>query len=195
MTDTSHYLSGEDYTRDANGAALPPDVVAWPVKLLPAGVHPGDASTAQEGVPGTPQDQSTQWRHGREPWGVENEEALPVYNRAAHDWQPGQVFVSTASYDSAQAIVVNRQKGRLALTIWVPLLAPDGSTPNGVLIAPNVSALQQGGNDCVVLNAGDSTTIPTEGPVYAACISGKSTGFCQFISLTNPLGRGRDLSA
>ena len=111
--------------------------------FLPVGVHPGDASTAGEGVPGAPHDQGTQWQHGREPWGIDNEEALPVYQRSAHDWQPGQVFVSSATYDSMQAIIVGRQKGRLALTIWVPLLAPDGSTPKGVLIAPSVSALQQ----------------------------------------------------
>lgn len=162
---------------------------------LPAGVHPGDARTASEGVPGAPQDQSTQWRHGREPWGVDNEEALPVYQRAAHDWQPGQVFVSTGSYDSAVQIVVGRQKGRASVTIWVPTLMPNGVAPLGVLIANDRSTLQvASGIDCIVLNVGDSITILSEGPVYAACIGANATGFCQFVSLTNPLGRGRDLS-
>jgi hypothetical protein len=162
--------------------------------FLPIGVHPGDASTAGEGVPGAPHDQGTQWQHGREPWGIDNEEALPVYQRAAHDWQPGQVFVSSATYDSMQAIIVGRQVGRARLTIWVPLLMPNGVAPLGVLVATNVAALQQGGNDCVVLNPGDSMTIDAEGPAYAGCIGTNATGFCQFLSLTNPLGRGRDLS-
>jgi len=45
-----------------------------------------------------------------------------------------------------------------------------------------------------VLNLGDSVTLYTEGPVYAGLISGNATGFCQYVSLTNPLGRGRDLT-
>ena len=194
MTDTSHYLSGEDYTRDANGVALPPDVVAWPVGLLPAGVHPGDASTAQEAVPGVPLDheKGQQWRPGREPWGVDNEEALPVYNRAAHDWSPGQVWCNS-TVNSGVQVVNGRQAGRASVTVWVPLLDPNGNAPLGVMIGPTTESVIQGGIGCVVLNIGDSITIPSEGPVYAGCISGNSTGFCQYMSLTNPLGRGRDL--
>jgi len=191
-----HLLIGEDPFEHGGGAQLPPRPDEGTAQRLPAGAHPGDASTAGEGTPGIPRDEEKDQQHrpGREPWGTDNEEALPVYNRAAHDWTPGQVFCNTGTGNTGVSIIVGRQAGRARLTIWVPLFMPSGAAPLGVLVAPTREALFQGGLDCVVLNPGDSMTIDSEGPAYAGVIAGNATGFCQFLSLTNPLARGRELS-
>ncbi len=195
--DTSHFLPGEEHVAHGGGAVLPPHEVET-VFGLPLGVHPGDASTASEHGP-APYDEEKPQQHrpGRKPWGTDNDEALPINQRAARDWRGGLCYVQSGGLNSGTALVVGRQKGRTAVTIWVPTLMPNGVAPLGVLLSADVNALQGlGANaDVIVLNVGDSVTIPTEGAVYAGVIGANATGFCQFFQTTNPLGNGRDLSA
>jgi hypothetical protein len=196
--DTSHYLPGEEHVAHAGGATLPPIADFVEANFIPGGVHPGDASTASEHGP-APYDEEKPQQHrpGRKPWDTANEEALPVNQRASRDWGPGTCYVSTGGVNSGVSIVVGRQKGRSSITIWVPSLMPNGVAPLGVLIAADPSALQTQGvpTDVVVLNVGDSVTIASEGAVWAGVIGANASGACQFIQTTNPLGRGRDLSA
>jgi hypothetical protein len=161
---------------------------------LPPGVHPLDPSVpadrVNEGDLVVPQDSTLpKYETKRKPWSTDNTEALPVYQRSATDWGSG-VVIPNVNFNSGTATVVGRQKGRIAVKVWVPTKTADGNTvTNGVLIGPNESELQNpNALDNVVLNVGDSITLETEGSVYCAVIPGQTTGVCQYVSLNNPLG-------
>jgi hypothetical protein len=159
-------------------------------QMLPAGVHPGDRTAPlQPGfdanvpvggdVPGLINPRTNK------PWNTDNADALGVYQRAAADWTPGLVVVNSNN----SALVVGRQKGRLAVLLSVPTsVMINGTlttTPAGVLIG---SDPQEAASNLYVLNVGDSVAIYTEASVYAALVPGTSAGYVQFITLTNPLG-------
>jgi hypothetical protein len=153
---------------------------------LPPGVHPRDPSGADWKPPTS--EKETSWTPGRKAWDTENDEALGVYQRAAHDWD-AQLWVLTQTEQ-----IAGRLKGRVALVLAVPTTLPDGSAPNGVIIGssggPVDQAFSSGVGDVYVLNAGDSLTLRTEASVYASPIKGNSTGAVQTINLYNPPGGG-----
>lgn len=121
---------------------------------------------------------------GEKRFTTDNAEAVPVFQRSAHDWTSG---TKQPSVTSGPIQVVGRQRGRISTTVWVPTKDANGNTPTGVVIGATQGELQQGGFDSVVLNVGDSITIHSEGPVWCYVISG-NTGFCQFMTEYNPAG-------
>lgn len=159
---------------------------------LPPGVHPRD-----RGVPWTPdldanapvggdRAGSQAGKTRSKAWSTDNEEAMPVYQRAAHDWNPRLTIVTAATVPE---LVSPRQKGRVSLSLWVPSsVLINGvltTTPAGVCIG---SDPQEAIDARCVLNIGDSILIPSEGSVYVAQIPGQGTGYCQSTSHTNPIG-------
>lgn len=171
---------------------------------IPPGVHPGDASTATENVPGAPQDHEKGQQHspGRTPWGTDNEVALPVFQRSAYGWGAGAIQIAPGGEMGGTAIIAPRQKGRQKVTVWCPSKMPNGVAPLAVLIAPDQASIQnlQAGAGtsapgCFVLNPGDPVVvIETEGEVWAGIPGGAATAGVQYVVTTNPLGRGRGLS-
>ena len=121
---------------------------------------------------------------------VENPDAFAVFERAAHDWQPNVIIVPAAA--GASALLSGRVRGRKNITISVPTsyTPPGGSgsiTPAGVLIGTDQGQVQNFNG--YQLNAGDSVTIASEGPVYVGPISGASSvGVAQFIEEVNNPG-------
>lgn len=156
---------------------------------LPPGVHPNDPS-GEDWQPGPP-DQPQAWTPGRPPYDTDNWDAIAVYERAAHEWDAGVVYLN--SQNSGTAIVVGRLKGRKSVTVWVPTTDAAGNTTKGVLLANRPGPLEAGTGgaltgDIIVLNPGDSVTIASEASVWAGLIGSNTTGFCQFVSTYNPPG-------
>lgn len=167
---------------------------------LPPGTHPLDPSVPLGTDPrtldrgGIAIDQpGDRFDRGGKPWSTKNQNAFPVYQRAAEDWDGG-VVVANSAFNGGTSIVVGRQKGRLAVKLWVPAKLADGTIPNPVVFGPNESELQSaisaGGvvNNAPVLNVGDAITIETEGSIYIGVVGANLTGTVQYLVLTNPLG-------
>ena len=158
--------------------------------FLPPGIHPRDPSVDYSG--GTlPTDMPAPHDLAgnrfatthRRPFDTNPAEALAVWQRASSDWTARVVSVDANS--GGTALVVGRQRGRGSVTVWVPSTLPNGTSPNGVVIAASEDEAQSamGG---VALNPGDSITINTEGPVYAGLIGANTTGACQVVVDYNP---------
>jgi hypothetical protein len=164
---------------------------AVPGMELPQGVHPGDRSVPL--VPGQPVESNSptagdnlgkQGQRRRPPWDTENEEALPVYQRAAHDWTANQFAL--ASNNPIQ--IAGRLRGAVSTVVWVP-----SSAANGVVISPNEGDITQGAG--ITLSPGDSIELCTEGAVSAGVSGGNATGTVYVVRLYNPPGGGLGLSA
>lgn len=164
---------------------------------LPQGVHPLDRSVPH--TPGTNPDHDTpisltepgpQGITRPAPWSTDNETALPVYQRSAHDWN-----VKVLSVNSTQGPMqaAGRLRGCEATTLSVPTTLSDGTTPKGVMFSSDEGELQQGLG--AVLNPGDSVTIRSEGAVWVAVITNNTTGSVQVMRTYNPPGGGLGLSA
>lgn len=142
---------------------------------LAVGVHPLDSSTnpatyANE----NPAPDSVAKPHTKsKPWGVRNEEALPVYQRAAHKFTAVTYTVSGAMQ------ILPSQDGRLKATLYVSSTAADG-----VVIGPDRGQIEVGYG--AVLNPGDSIDLPTEAAIYAAPIGTNATGTVTIVSFFNP---------
>lgn len=163
---------------------------------LPVGTHPGDQrAPIQPGfdsnLPIGPDTHGDHYQQGRKPWGTDNDQALTVWQRASHDWSIGLIVVTTANDGISQ--IIGRQPGRASVALWVPeqvlVAGVLTTTPAGVCLAPTAGELANGVNNAV-LNVGDSIDIPTEGGFYAGLIPGFTTGYVQYVSLTNPVGGG-----
>lgn len=157
---------------------------------LPIGVHPMDPS--EELVPGfgnnrpVPADTpGSRYSTGAPPWKTDNDEAVPVFQRSAHD---ASVQIIVPSSATGPAVAVGRQKGRQAVTLTVPTLLASGAAPLGVLYGFTEDAVQAGGNACGILNVGDSRTISTEAPIWVAVIPGNATGAVEVLVEYNPPG-------
>ena len=111
---------------------------------VPTGVHPLDQSVpvgadghlaetdkppSSDGPAGAP---ST--RH--KPWHRANEDALPVFQRAAHDWTANRY---TLQATDAPVQLAGRLKGSTRTVVWVPT-----GSAQGVLISPDAGDVQQG---------------------------------------------------
>ncbi len=123
---------------------------------------------------------------GRPQFDTENGDAVPVFQRAAHDWTSGALALNNNSQEGPVQIV-GRQKGRLSTTLWVPAKDANGNVPNGVTFASTEGELQNAGYPAV-LNVGDSVTINSEAAVWCAVISGNTTGLVCFKTEYNPAG-------
>jgi hypothetical protein len=147
---------------------------------LPPGVHPLDPSIPHTGGPITephvvPLDEVRQDYHqGKAPFDVDNVKALPVYQRASHDWTANYLLVS----NTIQGI--GRQPGRSSVTIDVP------STGTAVIIAPTQGEVDQ--SDGITLNPGDSRTIYTEAPVWIGPAVSGTIGTANVQAEYNPVG-------
>jgi hypothetical protein len=162
---------------------------------LPPGVHPMDqsvplgadgsllesdgppSSVGPAGAPAT--------RH--KPWHRDNEDALPVFQRAAHDWSVDRYIVQAAN---APNLLSGRMKGRTRTVVWVPT-----GSALGVMIAPTMGEVQQGSG--IVINPGDPPlNIDSEASVYGGVIPGNAAGGpVQIIRYYNPPGGGLGLSS
>jgi hypothetical protein len=160
--------------------------------VLPQGVHPHDASVPL--TPGVPIDSNAlpgeghlgpQGERRRPPWDVENEEALAVYQRSAHDWSARQFTVNSTS---GPIQIAGRLRGCLSTVIWVPT-----SAAHGCVIDPTEGAIQAGAG--VTLSPGDSIELPTEGAVWAGVIVGQTSGTVYVVRFFNPPGGGLGLSS
>jgi hypothetical protein len=123
---------------------------------------------------------------------TKNAQAVPVFQRASDAFTAGNLELSFNPSQSNIAKIVGRQRGRQAITIWVPTsyVTPAGinvTTPNGVIVAETEDQVQVNGGG-VQLNAGDSITIHAESSVYAGIIPGNATGYCQWLVEYNPVG-------
>ena len=119
--------------------------------------------------------------------------SVPVFERASHDFTTGQIPVSS-SFNGGVSTIVGRQPGRKSVTIAVPTsyvnaagVNVTGASVIGVIIGGSASEIQNPGGGWQ-LNAGDSITLYTEAPVYAGCINGQTSGFCQNQTDYNPAG-------
>jgi hypothetical protein len=150
---------------------------------LPPGVHPNDPSVAWSGgplheAPTVPPDRpETHYQRGQQPFSQDNSQALPVFERAAHDWT-GNTWVLTQTRQ-----VAGRQVGRKSVTLW-----NKSSSATSVFFAPVEGEVDQG--QALSLDPGDSITIPTEAPVYAG--PGPLVASCtvQVMATYNPPGGG-----
>lgn len=127
---------------------------------------------------------------GSKRFATDNGRAIPVYQRAAHDFTAGQIYVGTAN--SGCSIVVGRQAGRRSVTIDVPtsyynMAGNLVTSPIGVVVGQTESELQSPGGGMQLL-AGSSVTIETEGSVWVGLLPGQTTGFCQWVAEYNPAG-------
>jgi hypothetical protein len=163
--------------------------------IEPDAAHPRNNSVPIADLPGysdSPVEFDTagnRYENGRRQFDKGNGEAFPVFERASSDFTTGAIFVN--SWNGGTVIVVGRQKGRKALTLWVPTsIVPPGSTtpitPSGVLFAQTEGELQNGGG--AQINPGDSLTIETEAPVWCGLIPGSTSGVVQFTTVYNPGG-------
>lgn len=162
---------------------------------LPQGTHPRDASAPINPSTGQPPDGDTpittdgpvapQGVPTSPPWSTENEEALPVNQRAAHDWDANQ-YTLTSSRGPIQ--LAGRKRGRTTVIVWVPTAAS-----NGIVISPTEGDIEQGAG--VTLSPGDSIELPTEAPVYGGVIVGQTSGTAYVVELYNPPGGGLGLSS
>ncbi len=112
----------------------------------------------------------------------DNGDALGVFERASHEWAP-RIWILSSNDEPKQ--IVGRQVGRKDITLWVPATLPSGS-PLGVMIGRYPEDCYNDNITGIVLNPGDSLTIETEAPVYAAVIPGNSLGNLYSITAFNP---------
>jgi len=176
---------------DARELATPDERFAFEI---PVGVHPldrsipGDQLARYSDSPVHHDTAGNRYTTGRKNFGTDNGEAFPVFERASSDWTAGSVVVGTNN--GGTSIVVGRVRGRKTVTVWVPSTwtNPGGTstTPNGVVIGQTEGELQSGAG--AQLNPGDSITIGTEAPVWAALIPGKTSGVVQYLVEYNPAG-------
>lgn len=159
---------------------------------LPVGVHPRDSAVTV--VPGqnldsdTPVNQDGPGPQGfrtQPPWSTENEQAVPVYQRAAHDWSANQYTLSSTR---GPIQLAGRRRGRQSVIVWVPT-----SASLGVVVSPDEGDIEQGAG--VTLSPGDSIELPTEATVYGGVIVGNSSGTAYVVELYNPPGGGLGLSS
>ena len=175
------------------GAASAPPAVVDP---LPTGVHPLDQSVpitegGQYLEPDKPPSQvgpATEPVKGSKPFARANEDALPVNQRAAHDFRTGLTVVNTNNGGVATA--VGRRPGRKSLTLWIPAQVVVGGAfvtpPNGVMISNNEGELQQSGG--AYLAVGGSITLETESSVQVGLVPGATIGYVQYLDLFDEPG-------
>jgi hypothetical protein len=160
-------------------------------RSLPQGAHPLDKSVPT--VPGqmvdtdkvaAEGDLGAQGQRRKPPWDTENEQAVPVYQRAAHDWSANQYTLSAKNIIQ----IAGRLRGCLTTVVWVPTAAA-----SGCVISPDEGDITQGAG--VTLSPGDSIELPTEGPVWAGVIDGNANGTVYVARFFNPPGGGLGLSS
>jgi len=144
--------------------------------LLPAGVHPRDASTATEEAP-VPLD-GYRGPINRRPkaWSVPNAAALPVFQRIARNAAVGVYEVTTTT---PTIKVAQFRPGRTNLDLWVPSTwFPAGgaasTTAAGVIIAEDEGKAQMFMG--VPLMVGDALAWSSECSVWASLQPGQSSG-------------------
>jgi hypothetical protein len=170
-------------------------------EALPVGVHPLDAA-----VPVTPgvhpdhdlplpaENADTNYVTGRPAFDRDNSEAVPTFQRSAHDWSSRVIWVDANS--GGTAIAGGRMPGRVDITLAVPLLLSNGVAPLGVVYGPTEADVQaaqigQGSGLVPCLNPGDSITLYTEASVYVGLIGTNATGAVQVTQHFNPPGGGK----
>jgi hypothetical protein len=153
---------------------------------LPPGMHPLDQTVGGDSLATPPDTPGDRYDTSRGPWSTENQSAVPVFQRLAHDWVGGYLKVSS---NQNPQTVVGRQPGRGPVTIWVPNQLPDGTVPSfGVTIGSDQADIYNNGG--IALGVGDSITIPSEASVYAVVTGSNATGACQWFATLNPAGGG-----
>jgi hypothetical protein len=176
----------------------PPTPIHPLLAPVPAGIHPLDQSSplvngkivTKDGPPGTGEGLGRQGERTVKPWNTENEDAFPVYQRAAHDWSANRYTLSQVTGEMPSPIqLAGRLRGCVSTVVWVP-----SSSALGVIISPDQGDIQQGAG--VTLNPGDSIEISSEGPVWGGVIPGNTTGGpVQVTRYYNPPGGGLGLSS
>ena len=130
------------------------------------------------------------YKRGAKRFATDNGAALPMFERASHDFTTGQTYTGTAN--GGISIIVGRQSGRKSVTIAVPKSYYNMSgtlvtSPIGVVVGQTEGELQAAGGGLQLL-AGDSITIATEAPIWVGLLPGQTTGFCQWCVEYNPAG-------
>lgn len=127
---------------------------------------------------------------GNKRFGTDNGRAVPMFQRASHDFTTGQTYTGTAN--GGISIIVGRQAGRKSVTIDVPnsyynMAGTLVTSPIGVTVGQTEGELQGPGGGIQLL-AGSSVTIETEAPIWVGLLPGQTTGFCQWVVEYNPAG-------
>lgn len=162
-------------------------------QFLPVGVDPMDRSEVltrhiDRNLPHPEETGRNEYETGRRPYGRENWEAIPVYQRAAANVRV-RVVIANVNINGGTAIACNRVPGRQSVTLSVPSKLADGTVPLGVVWGSSEGDLQgPSGLDAGILNPGDSVTIATEAQIWLGVIPSQSTGAAQVIELLNPPG-------
>ena len=183
---------------EPSGGPLDASELATPDELfefqIPPGVHPHDRSIAVgdlERYSDNPVHHDTagnRYTTGRKHFGIDNGEAVPVFERSSSNFTAGSTQVNSSN--GGTSIVAGRVLGRKSMTIWVPTTwtNPSGTStsPNGVVFGETEGELQSGGG--AQLNPGDSITLDTEAPIWIGLIPGKTSGVVQYMATYNPAG-------
>jgi hypothetical protein len=154
------------------------------VSNLPSGIHPLDPSVPyvsgdldSNNPVGVPQEKAgNKFKTGQPSFNTDSEDALAVFQRASQAWSGNSYSLSGAQP------IVGRQKGRIEVHIWV-----SSTSALGVQIAPSASEVEATVGE-IILNPGDSITLATEAPVWAAPIPGNATGSVNVVVIFNPAG-------
>jgi hypothetical protein len=160
-----------------------------PASGLAPGVHPNDPS-GTERFAEAQEAPASHVRVRRAPFSIPSGEAMPVFQRSAHDWRSGVVGVNTNNGGTAG--VVGRLAGRRSLTLWIPTKVVVGgslvTTTDGVMYAATEGELQNGGG--TYLGLGDSVTIEAEASVTIGLAPGSTQGYVQYLDLFDAPGGG-----
>lgn len=149
-----------------------------PMEMMPADLPPGMHPYDQAGAEWSPSQglQGQGWSPAAsKPFDVPNANAVPVWERATTDWSTIALTLNSAN---GTQMVAGRVVGRKNVTLWVP-----GTATLGCVFSSDRGAIDNGGG--TPLNPGDSITIGSEGPVYAGCQSGQTSGTVYVMDLFN----------
>jgi hypothetical protein len=117
------------------------------------------------------------------PWSTDNEQAIPVNQRAGSEWSANEYTLGITPIQLA-----GKLKGCVSTKIWVPSTAS-----HGCVISPSEGDITQGAG--ITLSPGDSIELFTEAGVWGGVIVGQTTGTAYVVRIYNPPGGGLGLSA
>lgn len=203
MTDLSTMMGTDpapDTTEPAGVPGVPPPGVPGSDPGVTAGVHPLDQSVpVQDGrlvepdrPPSTGPDQlGPQGVRTKAPWSTSNEDAIPINQRAPHDWF-GSTYTPNATGNNVTRI--SRLKGCKKTVLSIPAVA-NVATALPVIIAQDEGDVNQGAG--VELYPGEAPLIiESEGPIFIGVVGANATGGpVRVIRFIDPPGGGLGLSA
>lgn len=115
---------------------------------------------------------------------VDNDQAVPVYERATSSYSEGSMAIGAGSF-----ALLGRHRGRKSVVLSAPVtitVAGTATTPAGFQWSHDRNKIDTGSG--FQMNPGDSAQIDSEAEVWVGPLPGKTTGYVQFLELFNVLG-------